>query len=202
MLSNKTCHSLIGSDRRANESQHGSAACSKYYGELDTSLVTPTCCKTLNAIWLSLRDSGTAVSTEGSERHGEHLPQPQKPHSLRLRCARCCSPGFIPKKTLPALWERTKVGFSSTWRKLLVFSPVDTPRDGFAEAGDRGTSTWQSKRSSPKSSSSAVGRAHGRYHIPLGTRLSLLDGAHLPRSGCTQQLAPSGECEINTGVAL
>lgn len=150
MLSNKTCHSLIGLDLRANESQHGSAARSKYYGELDTSLVTPTCCKTLNAIWVSLRDSGTAVSTEGSERHGEHLPQPQKPHSLHLRCARCCSPGFIPQKTFPALWERTEMGFSSTWRKPLVFSPVHTPRDGFAEAGDRGTSTWQSKRSSPK----------------------------------------------------
>lgn len=54
----------------------------------------------------------------------------------------------------------------------------------------------------PQSSSSAVGRAHGRYHIPLGTRLSLLDGAHLPRGGCTQRLAPSGECETNTGVAL
>lgn len=202
MLSNKTCHSLIGSDRRANESQHGSAACSKYYGELDTSLVTPTCCKTLNAIWLSLRDSGTAVSTEGSERHGEHLPQPQKPHSLRLRCARCCSPGFIPQKNIPCPMgtdrgrlflhlEETSCVFTSGYPQGWVCRGWRQRHEHVAE---------QTKQ--PQSSSSAVGRAHGRYHIPLGTRLSLLDGAHLPRGGCTQRLAPSGECETNTGVAL
>lgn len=171
MLSNKTCHSLIGSDRRANESQHGSAACSKYYGELDTSLVTPTCCKTLNAIWLSLRDSGTAVSTEGSERHGEHLPQPQKPRSLRLRCARCCSPGFIPKKHSLPYGNGQRQAFPPPGGNFLCFHPWIPPGMGLPRLETAARARGRANEAAPKLQQRRGSRSralsHPTWHPPL-----------------------------------